>query len=370
MSNPCLIVTKDGELVQSTAPLPECGENQVLVHVKCTGICGTDIHLWKEHGVGDLRISEDLIIGHECAGQVVKIGSKVNSNLSIGDRVAIEPQFACNECYLCSQGDYNLCLNVDFLGMPGMPGRAKSYHGSMQRYLPIRPQNAHKIPDTMSYQEGALVEVFSVGYHGIEKAGGLDLGVPALVAGCGPIGLATLMLADAAGASPLAVVDVSQERLELAKRFVPSVLTYKVDPKLSAKENAQHIRLLFGTDEGQMPKKILECTGVESSINTCAYVVRRTGVLTIVGVSCKNEINDFPFMPLSFGEVDVRFINRYHALWPPVINLISSGKIDAKKLVTHSFDLNNAKKALETTADPQIPTMKVMVEDHEVDSKL
>lgn len=362
-TNICLKLKKDKSLAIETDPTPEYGPNDVLIHMKCTGICGSDIHVWREGQIGDLVLTEDLILGHECAGKVLAVGSNVNTGLKVGDRVAIEPQEPCGECYLCVSGNYNLCLNVDFMGMPAMPGRERPFHGSMQRYKVMKSRFVHKLPDNMSYEEGALVEVFSVAYHGIEKAGGLELGKGCVVAGCGPIGLATLMLADAAGAYPILVSDVSAERLQFAKTLVPSVMTYQVDTKASEKENAQRIRNMFGEREVDMPPYVLECTGVHFSINTCAYVTRRAGILTILGVSSKNELDGFPFMVLSFGEVQVRFINRYNASWPPVINLIASGKVDAKKLVTHHFNLDNAVDAFKTVADPKITSIKVMVED-------
>lgn len=361
--NTCLKITPDRELVVDRAPIPQILPHQVMVHIKATGVCGSDIHLWKDGGIGNLKITEDLIIGHETAGEIVGIGSDVVQGFEIGDRVAIEPQTPCGKCFLCTGGHLNLCNDVDFLGMPGMPGRAASIPGSMQRFLVLDPMWVHKIPDNMSFEEGALVEVFSVAYHGIERAGNLELGKPCFIAGMGPIGLATLVLADAAGAYPIVVSDVSQDRLDFAKELIPSIKTYQIQTDKDVKENANNIRSIFGNDEYEMPSAVLECTGVHSSINTCCYVVRRKGALTILGVSGKNEIDNFPFMTISFGEVDVKFVNRYRDSWPPVINLIASGKVDVKKFVTHKFSLEQANKALETVRNPKIPSIKVMVCD-------
>lgn len=360
--NTCLKITTDRKLLVDRVPVPVMTPQQVLVHIKSTGVCGSDIHLWKEGGIGELKVTEDIIIGHETLGIIVGIGSEVTQDIKVGDRVAIEPQIPCGKCYLCTSGDYNLCLDVDFLGMPGMQGR-QHCDGSMQRFLPMNPMFVHKIPDHMSYEEGALVEVFSVAYHGIKEAGGLELGKPCMIAGCGPIGLATLTLANAAGAYPIVVTDVSEERLEFAKDLIPSIKTYQINTKQSVYENAENIRKLFGTTEFEMPPYVLECTGVHSSINTCCHVVRRKGTLTVVGVSGKEEIDGFPFMRISFGEVNLKFVNRYHHTWPPVISLIASGKIDVKKFVSHRFRLEEADKALEAVRNPKIKTMKVMVND-------
>lgn len=356
--NPCLMVGPNNSLKVGEAEIQPLKPNQVRLQIKCTGICGSDIHLWKHGGIGDLVITEDLIIGHEAAGQILEIGSQVaNKLLKVGDRVAIEPQVPCGSCYLCMNGNYNLCEQVDFLGMPPT-------NGLIQRFLNLDAKFVHKLPDNVSYEEGALAEVLSVGYHGIEKAGGLPLGKPAMIAGCGPIGLGTLLLADIAGAYPIVVTDVNQERLDYAKKLVPLIFTYKIDPSLSTHENAKEIRKVYGVTEYDMPETVLECTGVASSINTCGYVVRRNGKLVIVGVSSSNEIDKFPFMPLSFGEVDVKFVNRYHDSWPPILRLIQSGKLKKiNEFMTHSVTLENALKAPEIVFDPKIPSMKVFVKD-------
>ncbi|EGV63728.1 sorbitol dehydrogenase [Yamadazyma tenuis] len=356
--NPCLMVGPGYTLKTGEAPIHPLKPTEVRLQVKCTGICGSDIHLWKKGGIGDLVITEDLIIGHEASGQILEIGSQVsNTTLKVGDRVAIEPQVPCGSCYLCMNGNYNLCESVDFLGMPPT-------NGSIQRFLNLDSKFVHKLPEGVSYEEGALAEVVSVGYHGIEKAGGLPLGKPAMVAGCGPIGLATLLLADISGAYPIVATDVNAERLEFAKKLVPGVFTYQINPSLTTKENAAAIRKIFGETEYQMPSTVLECTGVASSINTCGYTVRRNGKLVIVGVSSSNEIDAFPFMPLSFGEVDVKFVNRYHDSWPPVLNLIQSGKLKKiNEFITHKVKLEDAAQAPAIVFDPKTPSMKVFVVD-------
>lgn len=356
LSNPCLIITPDHKVFSGEAPIPTCKPNQVKIHIKCTGICGSDIHLWKDGGIGDLVVTENLVLGHEASGQIIEIGSEVTQDVSVGDRVAIEPQVPCGKCYLCLDGHYNLCTDVDFLGVPPT-------NGSMQRFLCTDAKFVHKLPDSMSYEQGALAEVVSVACHGVRKAGGLKPGNPCMIAGCGPIGLATLLIADVSGAFPIVVSDICEERLNFAKELIPSVKTYKNDINLKPKENAANIRKLFGTTEYVMPPVVLECTGFASSINTCCYVVRRNGVLTILGVSGNNELDGFPFMPLSLGEVDVRFINRYTDTWPAVINLIASGKINVDKFVSHTFLLENAPKALECVVDSKIPSIKVMIKD-------
>ena len=353
-TNPSLQVTKNHtlELNETAVNRPQPG--QVLLHVRATGICGSDIHFWKTGAIGELKVLGNCTLGHEAAGEVIEVGENV-TNVAAGDRVAIEPGVPCGNCFLCSQGDYNLCEQVQFIGV-------YPYHGSMQRFLVHDARYVHKLPDNMSYEKGALVEPASVAYHAIERAQ-LRLGGGVLVAGAGPIGLFTLLLAKASGCTPLCITDISQDRLDFAKKLVPELKTYRINPKLTPQETGLEIKKQFGPTEYHAPHVCLECTGVESSINCCAYATRRSGTLMVVGVG-KDEIK-IPFMTLSLAEVDVKFINRYHHSWAPVIKLISEGIIKVEPLVTHRFPLEQAKAALECSQDPTSGSIKVMIVDTE-----
>jgi len=153
----------------------------------------------------------------------------------------------------------------------------------------------------VSFAEGALLEPLSVVLHAIRCAH-VTLGTPVLVCGAGPIGLLALSAARASGAHPIAVTDLESQRLAFAREVVPTCLTYQVDQNATAEENAAQIRKLFGRDEYAMPRLVLECTGVQSSVCTAAFVVRRAGVLMVVGVG-KPVMDNLPFMHLSLAEV-------------------------------------------------------------------
>lgn len=158
-----------------------------------------------------------------------------------------------------------------------------------------------RIPDNVTYSEGALLEPLSVVLHGIRRAG-LTLGRGAVICGAGPIGLIALLSSRASGAHPLVITDLEPKRLEFAKKLVPECETYQVQRDLSSEDNAKAIRKLFGDSEYGCPETVLECTGVESSIVTGAFAVRRGGTLMIIGVG-RPVINNIPFMHLSLGEV-------------------------------------------------------------------
>jgi L-iditol 2-dehydrogenase len=143
--------------------------------------------------------------------------------------------------------------------------------------------------------------------HGISRTR-LSLGRGALICGAGPIGLIALAAARASGAHPIVITDLEPKRLAFAKGYIPSCHTYQVDRSLDTRDNAAAIRSLFGTTEYDAPETVLECTGVESSIVTAAYAVRRGGDLMVIGVG-KDIMNNLPFMHISLAEVRARDIS-------------------------------------------------------------
>ncbi|KAJ5784231.1 uncharacterized protein N7503_009443 [Penicillium pulvis] len=351
--NPSLQVTADHNLKSVDAPIYAPGRGEVLVHIKATGICGSDIHFWKTGRIGSLVFEGDCIIGHEASGIVLQCGDDV-TNLVPGDHVAVEPGVPCESCFLCDDGRYNLCEDVRFAGV-------YPYAGTMQRYKVHPAKWLHKLPDNISFAEGALLEPLSVVMNGITTAG-LSLGRGVVVCGAGPIGLIALAAARASGAHPIIITDLEPTRLAFAKDFVPSCITYQVDRTKNAQDNARAIRALFGTSEYLAPETVLECTGVESSVCTAAYTARRGGTVMVIGVG-KALMNNLPFMHLSLAEIDLRFINRYRDTWPPAIACLSGGILDLKKLVSHVFPLERAEEALHLCADTRNGSIKVLIVD-------
>lgn len=172
-----------------------------------------------------------------------------------------------------------------------------------------------RLPSNISFAEGALLEPLSVVIHGIRTAG-LNLGCGTVICGAGPIGLIALAAARASGAHPIVITDIEPKRLQFAQEFVPSCMTYQVDPSISAEKNAHRIRRLFRSfginasndvtedldQEYYAPRTVLECTGVESSVCTAAFTVRRGGTICVIGVG-KSIMNNLPFMHISLSEV-------------------------------------------------------------------
>ncbi|EUC42781.1 hypothetical protein COCMIDRAFT_39193 [Bipolaris oryzae ATCC 44560] len=344
LPNPSLQVTADHQLKLQEAPVYVPAKGEVLLHIKATGVCGSDIHFWKAGRIGSLIVEGDCILGHEASGIVLQCGEDVTT-LQPGDRVAVEPGVPCGTCFLCMDGRYNLCEDVQFAGV-------YPYGGTVQRFKCHPARWCHKLPSNISYAEGALLEPLSVVMHGIKSAG-LSLGRGAVICGAGPIGLIALAAARASGAHPLVITDLEPKRLDFAKRFVPSAHIYQVERDLDALGNAKKIRELFdfgNVGEYGAPETVLECTGVENSVVTAAYTARRGGTVMVIGVG-KDIMNNLPFMHLSLAEC------------------LAGGILDLKPLVSHTFPLEKALDALHTCADLRNGSIKVQIID-EVDDVL
>ncbi|KNZ74531.1 Sorbitol dehydrogenase [Termitomyces sp. J132] len=269
----------------------------------------------------------------------------------IGDRVAIEAGVPCSQpaCDACRTGRYNACPNVVFFSTP-------PFHGTLTRWHLHPAQWLHRLPDNVSFEEGALCEPLAVALAGIERSG-LRLGDPVLICGAGPIGLVSLLSARAAGAEPIIITDLFQRRLDFAKDLVPGVRTILIQRNSSPKEQAERIKTAAA-----VPLAVaLECTGVESSIHTAVYSMKFGAKVFIIGVG-KSE-QEFPFMHLSANEIDVSLQYRYANQYPKAIRLVNGGLINLKPLVTHKFALEDAVKAFHVAADPSQGAIKVQIVD-------
>ncbi|KIW77102.1 hypothetical protein Z517_09548 [Fonsecaea pedrosoi CBS 271.37] len=366
--NPSLYVTPEHSVYLAESSIPKPSASEVLIHVRATGICGSDLHLWHRGAIGPLIVDHSHILGHEASGVVLEVGSAV-THLKPGDRIAIEPQVPCQTCFLCTSGKYNLCEKVTFSGV--------CHGGTIRRFLTHEARYCHKMPDSMTFAQGALLEPLSVILHAIRQCkGSIGIGQPALVCGAGPIGLIALAAARASGAWPLVITDVDESRLEFAKQFVPGCQTYHVQTSESPLQASEEIRLLFGCAGGRdvnkgipdineyyAPSTVLECTGIESSVVTAAYTCRRAGVVMVVGVG-RSVMNNLPFMHLSLAEIQLKFINRYNDTWPAGINALANSQVlNLDSLVTHRFPLEQAVEALELSADRTKRSIKVQIVD-------
>uniref|UniRef100_A0A3P8TDC2 Sorbitol dehydrogenase n=1 Tax=Amphiprion percula TaxID=161767 RepID=A0A3P8TDC2_AMPPE len=331
--NLAVVVHSPGDLRLENLPIPEPEPNEVLLQMHSVGICGSDVHYWQYGRIGDFVVKKPMVVGHEAAGRVVKVGSAVK-HLNVGDRVAIEPGVPREMDEFFKNGRYNLSPTIFFCATP-------PDDGNLCRYYKHSANFCYKLPDNVTFEEGALIEPLSVGIHACRRAG-VTLGSVVLICGAGAIGLVSLLVAKAMGASQVIVTDLSPERLKMAKQL-------GADFQLTVKKGDSSEQLAKSVHDilGAQPHVTIECTGVESSIQTAIYATRSGGVVVLVGLG--SPMTTIPLINAAVREVDIRGVFRYCNTWPMAIAMLSSGKVNVKPLVTHRFPLEQALEAFETT---------------------
>ncbi|KAJ9642061.1 hypothetical protein H2201_005989 [Coniosporium apollinis] len=208
----------------------------------------------------------------------------------------------------------------------------------------------------MTYEEGSLLEPLSVALAGIDRSN-LRLGDSLVICGAGPIGLVSLLAAHAAGAAPIVITDLDENRLARAKELVPRVRTVLV----SRSDDAKALGKKIVDTLGEEAKLVLECTGVEGSIHAGIYAARFGGAVFVIGVG--KDFQSIPFMHLSAKEIDLRFQYRYHDTYPKGISLVKEGLINLKPLVTHRFSLEQGVEAFAAASNPTARAVKVQIID-------
>jgi L-iditol 2-dehydrogenase len=201
-----------------------------------------------------------------------------------------------------------------------------------------------------------LLEPLSVALTGVTRAG-VKIGDPVLICGAGPIGLITLQVCRAAGAWPLVITDINEARLKFAAEYVPGVRSVLVRRDESPEQCSERVNELVG--DGVEVAIALECTGTESSLATAVWSVKFGGKVFVIGVG--KDYLQIPFMRMSAQEVELQFQQRYVNMWPRAIRVLESGIVDLSKLVTHEFELKDARKAFETAADSTCGAIKVLI---------
>jgi len=327
-------------------PVPEPDPEQVLLRMDSVGICGSDVHYCTHGAIGDFIVKAPMVLGHEAAGIVHKLGANVK-NLKVGDRVAIEPGVPCRRCTYCKEGGYNLCPDMQFCATPPV-------HGNLARYYVHAADFCYKLPDHMSLEEGALMEPLAVGVHACTRAG-VGLGKKVLICGAGPIGLVNLITAKAMGATEVVITDITQNRLDVAKSLGADHI-YKVEMGAKAEDMAEDVKKLLGGDGSHVT---IECSGVESSIRFGIFSTRSGGCLVLVGLG-KPEVT-LPIVNAATREVDIRGIFRYANCYPKAIDMVASGKVNVKPLITHRFKFEDTVKAFETAKTGAGGAIKVMI---------
>lgn len=333
-SEAILVTPKHFEIKE--CPVPEPKENEILMKVEFVGMCGSDIHGF-EFGpfIPPKDPNQKIGLGHEVAGEVVKIGSKV-TRFKVGDKVLIEPGVPDNTCEYCRTGRYNICPGVDFMATQ------PNYKGALTEYMTHPEEWTYHVPDNMTTMEAALVEPAAVGMHAA-ILGGAQFGKSIVILGAGTIGLMVLQACKSLGATDITVVDIMQKRLDLALKLgAGRVINGKEEDTVALIRSPE----LFG-DHGV--DLVFEAAGSAFTAQQAVQIVARGGKIMMVGTHSKPVPIDF----LKINrEVTIQTSFRYCNNFPQTIEAISSGKFNVKDMVTHIYDYKDVQQAFSDAIDP------------------
>ena len=319
--------------------------HDVLVAVNYTGICGSDVHYWVHGAIGHYVVKDPMVLGHESAGTVVEVGSAVKT-LQKGDRIALEPGYPCRRCAPCLAGKYNLCPEMRFAATP-------PYDGTLTGFWTAPADFCYKLPDTVSLQEGALIEPLAVAVHIVRQAA-VSPGQSVVVMGAGPVGLLCAAVARAFGASTVVSVDIVQSKLDFARSFC-STHVY-ASQRVSAEENAANIRREAGLREGA--DAVIDASGAEPSIQASLHVVRNGGVYVQGGMG-RSDVT-FPIMALCLKEVTAKGSFRYGSGdYKLAVDLVASARVDVKRLVSGVVPFAQAEEAFAKVKEGEVIKMLI-----------
>jgi 2-desacetyl-2-hydroxyethyl bacteriochlorophyllide A dehydrogenase len=335
---PMAFITEPRKIEFRDVPIPELGPEDVLIAVKAAAICGSDLHIFKgKHPAVDLPVP----VGHEVAGLVTQVGTQV-TRFEPGDRVTVEPVIACGECFFCKRGDYHLCTDISFQYRQGQ--------GGLTTHFVANQQWVHRLPEGLTYAQGALLEPLSVAVHAVEKAN-LGLADSVAIFGAGAIGLLLLQLAQAAGAGEVFIVDIQPHRLEAATSLGAQVLDNSSGDVVSE---------IYARTEGLGVECAFEAVGLASTLKQTLSVLRKGGQAVLIGLFEESEIR-LPANIFVQKEISLSGSQGYCWDFQTAVKLVTQGRLDLGKLITHQFPLAEAQAAFDALMSPQEKAMKIVI---------
>ena len=308
-------------------PLPEIGHNDVLVKVKKTAICGTDIHIYNWDKWAQDTIPVPMHVGHEFAGEIVEFGSEVRG-LAIGDRVSAEGHITCGHCRNCRAGQRHLCRNTEGIGV--------DRPGAFAEYISVPASNICPLPDGVSDDLGAILDPLGNAAH---TALSFDLvGEDVLITGAGPIGIMAVAIARRAGARHIVITDVNDYRLSLALKMGATSIVNVT--KRSLRDVMSELKMTEGFDVG------LEMSGVPSAFNDMLDTINHGGKVALLGILPKNTGINWNHVIFKGLEIRGIYGRRMFETWYKTIAMIESG-LDLSPVITHHYGIDEFQKGFD-----------------------
>ena len=310
---------------------PDPAPGRVVVEVGAAGVCGSDLHMWRDHQSWAIKLP--LVLGHEFCGSVAALGEGVR-DFEIGDRVAVETAAeVCGACAFCHSGDYNQC--------PHRLGYGALHDGAFTQYVTARQQILHHIPDNVSFEQASLTEPICVAYNAlVEKTPVLRPGDSVVIQGPGPIGMMALLVAKLRGASEIIMLGTRQDkrRLRVAGE-IGATATLNIDED-------DPIEFVRSIGDGYGVDLVVDCTGVSIALKSALEMARPNGIITKIGWG--PEPMDFNLDPLVQKGVTLQgSFSHLYDTWERALALLSSGQINLDPIIGGVYPLTDWEEAFE-----------------------
>lgn len=335
------VMTGNNQVELTQRPVPVPADDEALIKLEYVGVCGSDLHIY-EHFWGK-SVNEPYVLGHEAAGTVVEVGSKV-TNLKPGDRVALEPGKTCGKCEFCKSGRYNLCPDVIFFATPPVPG-------VFQEYVAHEADLCFKLPENVSTLEGALIEPLAVGFHAANQ-GGAHPGQTAVVTGAGCIGLVSMMALKICGVSKIYVLDVMANRLETAMKLGATGVI-----NAATEDEVAKVKELTG---GAGADLVIDTAGVDATVNQAIEYAKKGSTIVLVGYNAAGTMNIKSTL-LTDKEITLKTVFRYRNIYPMAIESVAAGLVDLKGIVSNIYPLDDIQNGLQASVKNKANLVKAVI---------
>ncbi len=334
------VMTEPGKIEFREIPVPEIGAGQALVKIMEIGVCGSDIHVYHgEHPFTSYPVTQ----GHEVSGVIEKLGDGVEG-LKVGQKVTIQPQVVCGECWPCRNGKYNLCESLKVMGFQTT--------GVASEFFAVDAEKITPLPEEMSLEEGAMIEPLAVAVHAVRRAGDVR-GRDICVLGAGPIGILVAQAAKGLGAGRVMVTDVSGLRLEKAKECGADMVVHTRE-----RDFGEAFVELFGPDKADV---IYDCAGNDVTMGQAIKYARKGSTIILVAVFAKMASVDLAV--LNDHELDLNTSMMYRSEdYEKAIELVQEGKVRLMPLLSKRFPFREYLEAYKYIDENRESTMKVLID--------
>lgn len=333
------VMTAPGVIAFREVPTPKPQPGEVLVKIQKIGVCGSDIHVYHgEHPFTKYPVTQ----GHEVSGEIAALGEGV-AGFALGQKVTIQPQVVCGKCWPCRHGKYNLCEELKVMGFQTT--------GVASHYFAVDAKKVTPLPESMSFDEGAMIEPLAVAVHAVRQAGDVE-GKDICVLGAGPIGILVAQVAKGLGARKVMITDVSDIRLEKAKECGADVCV-----NTREKDFAQAFVQCFGPDKADV---IYDCAGNNVTMGQAIANARKGSIILLVAVFATR--GDIDLAVLNDHELDLNTSMMYrNEDYLIAIDLVNQGKVQLKPLISKHFAFRDYLKAYKYIDENRETTMKVII---------